>query len=146
MEVIISESKLTKVLRTYLTMSFEGFDNCYHDWAEYNCGMGVCCDPYAIGFNLPDSEYNDYLFKLVNGNYYDNDGDYPAELSDDLPEVCEDRPDISDSEFETILISEEMYERLNDLFNDINIWRKPLLSIMNKTFHTNARSLFYIYE
>jgi hypothetical protein len=146
MEVIISESKLTKVLRTYLTMSFEGFDNCYHDWAEYNCGMGVCCDPYAIGFNLPDSEYNDYLFKLVNGNYYDNDGDYPAELSDDLPEVCEDRPDISDSEFETILISEEMYERLNDLFNDINIWRKPLLSIINKTFHTNARSLFYIYE
>jgi hypothetical protein len=146
MEVIISESKLTKVLHTYLTMSFEGFDNCYHDWAEYNCGMGVCCDPYAIGFNLPDSEYNEYLFKLVNGNYYDDDGDYPAELSDDLPEVCEDRPDISDSEFETILISEEMYERLNDLFNDINIWRKPLLSIINKTFHTNARSLFYIYE
>ena len=146
MEVIISESKLTKVLHTYLTMSFEGFDNCYHDWAEYNCGMGVCCDPYAIGFNLPDSEYNDYLFKLVNGNYYDNDGDYPAELSDDLPEVCEDRPDISDSEFETILISEEMYERITDLFGNIDIWRGSLLSIINKTFNTNARSLFYIYE
>jgi hypothetical protein len=26
MEVIITESKLTKVLYTYLTMSFEGFD------------------------------------------------------------------------------------------------------------------------
>jgi hypothetical protein len=99
-----------------------------------------------VGFWGFGDEYNEYLFKLVNGNYYDDDGDYPAELSDDLPEVCEDRPDISDSEFETILISEEMYERLNDLFNDINIWRKPLLSIINKTFHTNARSLFYIYE
>jgi hypothetical protein len=146
MEVIISESKLTKVLHTYLTMSFEGFDDCYHDWAEYNCGMGVCCDPYAIGFNLPDSEYNEYLFKLVDGNNYDDDGDYPSELSDDLPEVCEDRPDVSNSGFESILISEEMYERINDLFNDINIWRKPLLSIINKTFNTNARSLFYIYE
>jgi hypothetical protein len=146
MEVIISESKLTKVLHTYLTMSFEGFDDCYHDWAEYNCGMGVCCDPYAIGFNLPDSEYNEYLFKLVDGNNYDDDGDYPSELSDDLPEVCEDRPDVNDSKFESILISEEMYERINDLFNDINIWRKPLLSIINNTFNTNARSLFYIYE
>jgi hypothetical protein len=146
MEVIISESKLTKVLHTYLTMSFEGFDNCYHDWAEYNCGMGVCCDPYAIGFNLPDSEYNDYLFKLVNGKYYDDDGNYPSELSDDLPEVCEDRPDLSNREFDTILISEDMYERITDLFGDIDIWIDSLLSLMNKTFNTNARSLIYMYE
>ena len=131
MEVIISESKLTKVLHTYLTMSFEGFDDCIYDWSEFNCGMGICCDPYAVGFALPDSEYNDYLFKLVNGNYYDDDGDYPSDVSDELPEVCENRPDISDSEFESIIISEEMYERINDLFYDINIWRKPLLFIIN---------------
>jgi len=146
MEVIISESKLTKVLHKYLNMSFEGFDNCYHDWAEFNCGMGVCCDPYAIGFVLPDSEYNEYLFKLVDGNNYDDDGDYPSELSDDLPEVCENRPDISNSEFESILISEDVYERITDLFGNISIWRSSLLSIINKTFNTNARSLFYIYE
>lgn len=146
MEVIISESKLTKVLHTYLTMSFKGFDDCYHDWAEYNCGMGVCCDPYAIGFNLPDSEYNEYLFKLVDGNNYDDDGDYPSELSDDLPEPCENRPDVNDSKFESILISEEMYERITDLFGNISLWRSSLLSIINKTFNTNARSLFYIYE
>jgi hypothetical protein len=146
MEVIISESKLTKVLHTYLTMSFEGFDDCIYDWSEFNCGMGICCDPYAIGFVLPDSEYNEYLFKLVDGNNYDDDGDYPSDVSDDLPEVCEDRPDLSNHEFESILISEEMYERINDLFNDINIWRKPLLSIINNTFNTNARSLFYMYE
>lgn len=146
MEVIISESKLTKVLHKYLNMSFEGFDNCYHDWAEFNCGMDVCCDPYAIGFVLPDSEYNEYLFKLVDGNNYDDDGNYPSELGDDLPEVCENRPDVSNSEFESILISEDVYERITDLFGNISIWRSSLLSIINKTFNTNARSLFYIYE
>ena len=146
MEVIISESKLTKVLHKYLNMSFEGFDNCYHDWAEFNCGMGVCCDPYAIGFNLPDSEYNEYLFKLVDGNNYDDDGDYPSELSDDLPEVCENRPDVSNRKFDTIVIDEDMYERLNDLFNDIDVWKEPLLSIINKTFNTNAHRVWYRYE
>ena len=127
-------------------MSFEGFDDCYHDWAEYNCGMGVCCDPYAIGFNLPDSEYNEYLFKLVDGNNYDDDGDYPSELSDDLPEVCENRPDVSNRKFDTIVIDEDMYERLNDLFNDIDVWKEPLLSIINKTFNTNAHRVWYRYE
>jgi hypothetical protein len=146
MEVIISESKLTKVLHTYLTMSFEGFNDCIYDWSEFNCGMGICCDPYAIGFVLPDSEYNEYLFKLVDGNNYDDDGDYPSDVSDDLPEVCEDRPDLSNSKFESILISEDMYERITDLFGNIDIWRGSLLSIINKTFNTNARSLFYIYE
>ena len=146
MEVIISESKLTKALHTYLTMSYEGFDNCYHDWAEFNCGMGVCCDPYAIGFNLPDSEYNDYLFKLIYGGLYDDDGDYPEDLKDELPEPCHNPPDINDSEFNVIIINEDMYERISDLFNDIDVWREPLLSIINKTFNTNARSLVYRYE
>jgi oligoribonuclease NrnB/cAMP/cGMP phosphodiesterase (DHH superfamily) len=108
--------------------------------------MGICCDPYAIGFVLPDSEYNDYLFKLVNGNYYDDDGDYPKDISEELPEVCEDRPNINDSDFETILITEDMYERITDLFGDIDIWRDSLLSLINKTFNINARSLLYIYE
>ena len=61
MEVTITESKLSKIIHKYINMSFEGFDNCYYDWAEFDCGMGVCCDPYAVGFVLPDSEYNDYI-------------------------------------------------------------------------------------
>ena len=146
MKVTISESKLTKVLYTYLTMSFEGFDNCSYDWANFNCGMGVCCDQYAIGFVLPESEYDDYLFKLVNSEYYDDDGDYPEDLKGDLPEPCESSPDIHNQEFDTIVIDEEMYERLNDLFNDINIWREPLLYIINKVFHTNANNLLYRHE
>jgi hypothetical protein len=44
------------------------------------------------------------------------------------------------------MIGEDMYERISDLFNDIDVWREPLLSIINKTFNTNARSLTYIYE
>lgn len=146
MEVIISESKLTKVLYTYLTMSFEGFDNCSYDWANFNCGMGICCDQYAIGFTLPKSEYDDYLFKLVDSEYYDDDGDYPEDLKGDLPEPCHNPPNINDRKFDTIVINEDMYERLNDLFNDINIWREPLVYIINKVFHTNAHSLWYRYE
>ena len=147
MEVIISESKLTNVIHKFLNMSFEGFDNCDYDWANFTCGMGICCDQYAIGFTLPKSDYDDYLFKLVNSKYYDDNGDYPEELKGDLPEPCENIPDIHSQEFDTIIIvDDDMYERLNDLFNDINIWREPLLSIINKVFHTNANNLMYRYE
>lgn len=146
MEVIITESKLTKVLYTYLTMSFEGFDKCSYDWANFNCGMGICCDQYAIGFTLPKSEYDDYLFKLVDSEYYDDDNDYPENLKGDLPEPCHNPPNINDRKFDTIVIDEDMHERLNDLFNDINVWREPLLSIINKVFHTNVHSLWYRYE
>ena len=146
MKTIIPESKLTKVLHTYLNLSFEGFENCDYDWANFNCGMGVCCDQYAIGFSLPKSEYDDYLFKLVNSEYYDDDGDYPEELKGELPEPCHNPPNINNPEFDTIVIDEDMYERLNDLFNNINVWREPLLSIINKVFNTNANSLIYLYE
>ena len=146
MKAIIPESKLTKVLYTYLNLSFEGFENCDYDWANFNCGMGVCCDQYAIGFSLPKSEYDDYLFKLVNSEYYAYGGDYPEELKGELPEPCHNPPNINNPEFDTIIIDEDMYERLNDLFNNINVWREPLLSIINKVFNTNANSLIYLYE
>ena len=148
MKVTITESKLTKVIHNYIDISFEGFDNCYYDWADFNCGMGICCDPYAIGFVLPDREHDDYLFKLVNRQYYDDDGDYPEELMGELPEPCHNSPDIyiggySDEEFDLIVLSEEMYERLESLFGDINIWSKPLLTIINGVFDTNARTILY---
>jgi hypothetical protein len=127
-------------------MSFKGFDDCTYDWANFNCGMGVCCDPYAIGFVLPESEYDDYLFKLADSENYDDDGDYGEELKGELPEPCHNPPDISNPAFDTIVIDEEIYERLNDLFNNINVWREPLLSIINKVFHTNANNLIYVYE
>ena len=145
MKVTISESKLTKVIHRYLTMSYKGFDNCIYDWANFNCGMGVCCDPYAIGFILPESDYDDYLFKLVNSKLYDDDGDYPEDIKDDLPEPCYNSPDIHDKEFDTIIISEDMYKRLNNLFSDVNVWRDPLLYVINKVFNTKARTILYPY-
>jgi hypothetical protein len=127
-------------------MSFEGFDDCYYDWADFNCGLGVCCDPYAIRFVLPDSEYDDYLFKLVNGEYYDDDGDYPSELKGDLPEPCHNPPNINNKEFDTIILSDEMYERLESLFGDVDIWSKPLLTIINGVFNTNALSYTHSFK
>ena len=146
MKVIISETKLTKVLHTYLTMSFEGFEDCTYDWANFNCGMGVCCDQYAIGFVLPKSDYDNYLFKLADSKNYDDDGDYPEDLKGDLPEPCYNPPNINDQSFDTIIISSELYERVYDLFGDIDIWRESLLSVINKVFNINAYSLLYQYE
>ena len=143
MKVTITETKLTKVIHKYINVSFEGFDNCHYDWAEFSCGLGVCCDPYAVGFVLPGSEYNDYLFKLVNSEYYDDDGDYSSEL--DLFELCYNSPDINNKEFDTILLSDEMYERLKSFFRNM-VWKDPLLTIINEVFNTNAQSVLYLYE
>ena len=146
MEYIIDESKLANVISKFLNLSFDGFEDIDYNWADFNCGWGVCCDIYAIGFVLPGSEHDDYLFKLVDGKNYNFSGDYPEELMGELPEPCHNPPNINNPEFDTIIIDEDMYERLNDLFNNINVWREPLLSIINKVFHTNANSLIYLYE
>jgi hypothetical protein len=73
--ILREETKIKPILNNMLNMLFDGFDDIYYDWANYNCGMGICCDPYAIGFVLPQNEYDDYLFKLVEGEYYDANGD-----------------------------------------------------------------------
>ena len=141
MKAIIPESKLIKVLHTYLNLSFEGFDNCDYDWANFNCGMGVCCDQYAIGFSLPKSEYDDYLFKLVNGEYYDDDGDYPEELKGELPEPCHDVPDITESRFDTIWLEEELIDRLIDMFGGFDVWGKSFLNMFNQKYGTNVTKI-----
>jgi len=142
MDVTITEKRLSEVLYKYLNTTIKGFDKCDYDWAEFNCGMGVCCDPYAIGFVLPDSEYyNDYLFKLVDGEFYDDDGDYPEELRSDLPEVCESSPNIEYNEFDTIIIREELYSNIRKVFGNINIWRNSLLYLLNEVYGFNARTL-----
>ena len=53
MDVTITEKRLTEVLHKYLNTTIKGFDKCGYDWAEFGCGMGVCCDPYAIVFHYP---------------------------------------------------------------------------------------------
>jgi len=141
MDVTITEKRLSEVLYKYLNTTIKGFDKCDYDWAEFNCGMGVCCDPYAVGFVLPDREYDDYLFKLVDGEFYDDDGDYPSNVSEELPEVCESSPNIEYGEFDTIIINEELYETIRKVFGNINIWRNSLLHLLNNIYGFNARTL-----
>ena len=141
MKVKITESQLSKSIHKYLDMTIKGFDNCDYDWAEFYCGMGVCCDPYAIGFVFPDKNYNHYLFKLVDGEFYDDGGDYPEELKGDLPEVCQNPPNIQYGEFDTIIIYEELYESIRKFFGPIDIWRDSLLKVLNDVYGFNARTL-----
>ena len=141
MDVTITEKRLSEVLYKYLNTTIKGFDKCEYDWAEFYCGIGVCCDPYAIGFVLPDREYDDYLFKLVDSQFYDDSGDYPEELKGDLPEVCQSRPNIEYDEFDTIIINEEMHETIKKFFGNIETWRNSLLKVLNDVYGFNARTL-----
>jgi len=143
MDVIITEKRLTEVLYKYLDTRIKGFDKCYYDWADFDCGMGVCCDPYAIGFVLDGNSYDDYLFKLVDGEFYEGDGDYPSELQGDLPEVCQSPPNIENDKFDTIILNEEMFEIITKMFGNFNIWRDSLLTILNNTYGFNAKTLFW---
>ena len=146
MDVIITEKRLTEVLHKYLNARIEGFDECYYDWADFGCGMGVCCDPYAVNFVLDDEDRYDVLFKLVDYEFYDDNGDYPEELTGDLPEVCYSTPNIENVKFDTIILNEEMFEIITKMFGNINIWRDSLLSILNNTYGLNAKTLLYMYS
>lgn len=141
MEYIIDEFKLTKVISKYLNLSFNGFENMDYNWADFNCGWGVCCDIYAVGFTLPDSEHDDYLFKLVDGENYNNNGDYPEELKGELPEPCYDLPDITEPRFDTIWMEEELIDRLIDMFGSIDVWGKSFLNMFNQKYGTNATQI-----
>ena len=117
--ILREETNIKPILNNMLNMLFDGFDDIYYDWAQYNCGMGICCDPYAVGFVLPKNNYDDYLFKLVDGNKYDYDGDYPKELSDDgLPEVCYESPDVKNPNINFIIFYEEFAEEIEDYLGD----------------------------
>ena len=73
-----------------------------------------------------------YLFQYVDGENYNPNGDYPKELSEDLPEPCYEQPDIQDPKFDTIVVGEDMAERLETMFNDPSLWKKDLMKLKNK--------------
>ena len=139
-----SEDKKHSTLHKLLDMLFDGFDDIYYDWANYNCGMGECCDPYAIGFSLPNRDYDDYIFKLVNGDVYDDDGDYPKEFQDDLPEVCYESPDIKNPDFDTIVFYGLYAEEIEDFMGPESNWRSDLLKLINKKFGCEAKQIIII--
>ena len=139
-----SERKTNSSLHKLLNVLFDGFDNADYDWANYMCGMGECCDPYAIGFTLPDSDYDDYIFKLVDGEMYDDDGDYPKEFQDELPEPCYQQPDLKDPRFDTIVFYGHYGEEIEDYMGHPHNWKSDLLKIINKQFGCEAKRIVII--
>jgi hypothetical protein len=139
-----SEIKTNSSLHRLLNVLFDGFDNIDYDWANYMCGMGECCDPYAIGFTLPDKDYDDYIFKLVDGEMYDDDADYPKEFRDELPEPCYQQPDIKDPRFDTIVFYGLYAEEIEDYMGPERNWKSDLLKIINNQFGCDAKRIVII--
>jgi len=127
-------------MEKFLNEKFEGFSDMYYTWANFNCGMGECCDMYAVGFVLPKRNYDDYLFKLVDIVNYDSFGDY-EDYPEDLPEPCHEEPDINDPRFDAILIGEEMYEEMENYFSFFDDWENELLRVLNRMFHINVENI-----
>jgi hypothetical protein len=144
MKLIITESRIEQILQKSLSIVFKGFEDIRWSWADFNCGWGVCCDIYAVGFTLPDSEHDDYIFKLVDGKYYDDDGDYPEELKGELPEECYNQPDLYDPRFDTIVFYEEYAEELETYFGPLYKVRTQLLVILNEMFGMDAKEIIFL--
>ena len=142
--ILREETNIKPILNNMLNMLFDGFDDIYYDWAQYNCGMGVCCDPYAIGFVLPKNNYDDYLFKLVDGNNYSTKGNYPKYLRDELPEVCYESPDVKNPNFNFIIFYEEFAEEIEDFLGPKSNWKMELLELINKKFGCEATNIRFI--
>ena len=133
------------ILHKLLNSVFIGFDDIHYDWANYNCGMGECCDPYAIGFTLPKSHYDDYLFKLVDDeNWEPNGDDYPSELRDELPEVCYEQADIKNPDFNLIIFYEVFAEEIENFLGPQDNWSFDLIDLINEMFGCNATRIIFI--
>ncbi len=142
----ISESDKNKKLSTLdklLHIQFKGIDDMWVDWSNYNCGMGECCDPYSISFILPEKNYFEYIFKIVDSSKYDDDADYPREMMDELPEPCEQYPDIRESRFDTLYMPEETTESIEQFYGHRMRWEKDMLTWFNNKFALNLRDIYY---
>jgi len=141
---VISESHLSILIEKIVKIEFEGIDGIWYDWSNYNCGMGECCDPYSVSFHLEGSEYFEIFFKLVDGGKYDDDGDYPKELSEELPVECEEYPDINNPRFDTIIVYDEVAEVINKYFDSSDVWKNEFLSFINRMFNLEVKNILVV--
>lgn len=142
MKILITENKMKPILHNLLNKLFDGFDDIYYDWANFNCGMGECCDPYAIGFTLPKSQYDEYLFKLIDGDNWEPFGrNYPDEISDELPEVCHEYPDVKNTNFNIIIFNYDDAKEIENFLGPKENWSSSLLDIINEKFGCEATKI-----
>jgi hypothetical protein len=143
-KVLREETSIRPALNDLINMLFDGFDDVHYDWGNYMCGMGECCDPYAIGFTLPNRDYDDYIFKLVDGDNYDDDADYPKHFRDELPEVCYEMPDVRNPNFNFIIFYEVFAEEIEEYLGPKRNWKYDLLNLINEKFHSKATNIIFI--
>jgi hypothetical protein len=143
-KVLREETSIRPALNDLINMLFDGFDDVHYDWGNYMCGMGECCDPYAIGFTLPNRDYDDYIFKLVDGDNYDDDADYPKHFRDELPEVCYEMPDVRNPNFNYIVFYEVFAEEIEEYLGPKRNWKYDLLNLINEKFHSKATEIIFI--
>ena len=143
-KVLREETSIRSALNDLINMLFDGFDDIHYDWGNYMCGMGECCDPYAIGFTLPNRDYDDYIFKLVDGDNYDDDADYPKHFRDELPEVCYEMPDVRNPNFNYIVFYEVFAEEIEEYLGPKRNWKYDLLNLINEKFHSKATEIIFI--
>jgi hypothetical protein len=102
--------------------------------------LGICCDPYSIIFVPPkEKSFDDFIFKLADSRNYNEYGDnYPSEWMHETPDTCSEHPDVKDPNFDTIILSEGMYDKLKSFFGTTTMLKEPLLNIINEVFGLNA--------
>ena len=144
MKVTITENRMYNLLNKSLEHLFDGFNEITYTWADFNCGWGVCCDIYAVGFTLPGSEHDDYLFKLIDSENYDDNGDYGEELTGELPEICMEQPDITNPQFDAIIFYEIFVEELESYLGPRWNWENELLGLLNNKFGMDAKDILFI--
>ena len=75
---------------------------------------------------------------------YDDDGDYPEHLGDELPEVCYERPDLKNPNFNFIVCYEVFVEEIKDYLGDEDNWKMELLDLINKKFGCKATDIIFL--
>jgi hypothetical protein len=75
---------------------------------------------------------------------YDDDGDYPKEFQDELPEPCFQLPDLNNPRFDTIVFYGLYGEEIEDYMGHESNWKSDLLKIINNQFGCKAERIIVI--
>jgi hypothetical protein len=81
---------------------------------------------------------------LVDGEYFDANGNYPEELRDDLPEPCHESPDVRDLRFDTIVFYEIFAEEIEQYLGSKKVWGQDLLHLLNGMFRMDAKEIIFL--